>query len=159
MVTFLHLRDSWSVFPQAIGKHLLCRCHGRRGAGAEIGMCFCKLKTSEVILSDTTPACTCIFEMQIGPPARKNHNSPAALLGRLLRSLYESSKIRVPTTAVEPANSKLVRTTKESVSSSDVAPVARRCYNDRQAYNASKSASSEEVPHHCFWGFLQSAFV
>ncbi|KAF9344223.1 hypothetical protein BGX34_005869, partial [Mortierella sp. NVP85] len=54
-----------------------------RGAGAEIRMCFGKLKTGEVILSGTTPVCTCIFETQGGPPARKNHNSPATLLGRL----------------------------------------------------------------------------
>ncbi|KAF9359640.1 MutS protein msh4 [Mortierella sp. NVP85] len=82
-----------------------------RGAGAEIGMCFCNLKTSEVVLCQIADSQTYVRTLQ-------------------KLNLYEPSEILVPTTAVEPVNSKLVRIIKESVPSSTITPVARRFFND-----------------------------
>ncbi|KAF9097154.1 MutS protein msh4 [Mortierella sp. AD031] len=82
-----------------------------RGAGAEVGMCFCDLKTSEVILCQIADSQTYVRTLQ-------------------KLNLYEPAEILVPTTAVDPINSKLVNIIKENMPSSTITPIARRTFND-----------------------------
>ncbi|KAI8604094.1 DNA mismatch repair protein Msh4 [Dissophora ornata] len=82
-----------------------------RGTGAEVGMCFCDLKTSEVILCQMADSQTYVRTLQ-------------------KLSLFEPSEILMPTSAVDPVNTKLVKIVKESLPSSTITPVARRLFND-----------------------------
>ncbi|KAF9910598.1 MutS protein msh4 [Linnemannia zychae] len=82
-----------------------------RGTGAEVGMCFCDLKTSEVILCQIADSQTYVRTLQ-------------------KLNLYEPVEILVPTTAVEPVNSKLVNIIKETMPGSTITPTARRSFND-----------------------------
>ncbi|KAG0380109.1 MutS protein msh4 [Mortierella sp. AD032] len=82
-----------------------------RGTGAEVGMCFCDLKTSEVILCQIADSQTYVRTLQ-------------------KLNLYEPTEILVPTTAVDPVNSKLVNIIKETMPGSTITPTARRSFND-----------------------------
>ncbi|KAF9131365.1 MutS protein msh4 [Mortierella sp. 14UC] len=82
-----------------------------RGAGAEVGMCFCNLKTSEVILCQIADSQTYVRTLQ-------------------KLNLYEPAEILVPATAVDPVNSKLVNIIKKTMPSSTITPIARRSFND-----------------------------
>ncbi|KAF8941708.1 MutS protein msh4 [Haplosporangium gracile] len=82
-----------------------------RGAGAEVGMCFCDLKTSEVILCQIADSQTYVRTLQ-------------------KLNLYEPAEILVPTTAMDPVNSKLINIIKETMPNSTITPVARRSFND-----------------------------
>ncbi|KAH7049847.1 DNA mismatch repair protein Msh4 [Linnemannia elongata] len=82
-----------------------------RGTGAEVGMCFCDLKTSEVILCQIADSQTYVRTLQ-------------------KLNLYEPVEILVPTTTVDSVNSKLVKIIKETMPSTTITPIARRSFND-----------------------------
>ncbi|KAG0299101.1 MutS protein msh4, partial [Dissophora globulifera] len=100
-----------AVSSKASHNSLLAAVVEGRGIGAEVGMCFCDLKTSEVILCQIADSQTYVRTLQ-------------------KLNLYEPSEILVPTTAVDPVNSKLVKIIRESVPSSTITPIARRFFND-----------------------------
>ncbi|KAG0296467.1 MutS protein msh4 [Linnemannia gamsii] len=90
-----------------------------RGTGAEVGMCFCDLKTSEVILCQIADSQTYVRTLQ-------------------KLNLYEPTEILVPTTAVDPVNSKLVNIIKETMPVSTITPIARRSFNDTKGLECIK---------------------
>ncbi|KAG0303178.1 MutS protein msh4, partial [Dissophora globulifera] len=100
-----------AVSSKAADNSLLAAVVEGRGIGAEVGMCFCDLKTSEVILCQIADSQTYVRTLQ-------------------KLNLYEPSEILVPTTAVDPVNSKLVKIIRESVPPSTITPIARRYFND-----------------------------
>ncbi|KAG0047888.1 MutS protein msh4 [Gryganskiella cystojenkinii] len=93
------------------GQNLVVALSEGRGTGVEVGMCFCDLKTSEVILCQTGDSQTYVRTLQ-------------------KLNMYDPSEILVPTTAVEPVDSKLVRIIKESLPTSTITPVSRRYFSD-----------------------------
>ncbi|KAF8939155.1 MutS protein msh4 [Dissophora ornata] len=99
-----------------------------RGTGAEVGMCFCDLKTSEVILCQLT--CFNSSPSSTHPTALKMADSQTYVRTLQKLSLFEPSEILMPTSAVDPVNTKLVKIVKESLPSSTITPVARRLFND-----------------------------
>ncbi|KAF9183929.1 MutS protein msh4 [Haplosporangium sp. Z 767] len=107
------------------GQSLLVAVVEGRGLGAEVGMCFCDLKTSEVILCQIADSQTYVRSLQ-------------------KLNLYEPQEILVPITAVEPVNSKLVKFIKENVPTSSITPVARRYFNDATGLEYIKKYVVEE---------------
>ncbi|KAF9203814.1 MutS protein msh4 [Haplosporangium sp. Z 27] len=83
-----------------------------RGTGAEVGICLCDLKTSEVILCQLADVQTYNRTMQ-------------------KLNLYEPSEILVPATAIEPVSSNLVKAIKENLPFSTITPMSRRFFNDK----------------------------
>ncbi|KAF9155098.1 MutS protein msh4 [Linnemannia schmuckeri] len=100
-----------------------------RGAGAEVGMCFCDLKTSEIILCQIADSQTYVRTLQ-----KLNLYEPAEVTTEVWAVREENPEpkleILVPTTAVDPVNSKLVNIIKETMPNSTITPVARRSFND-----------------------------
>ncbi|KAF9933441.1 MutS protein msh4 [Linnemannia zychae] len=93
------------------GQHFVVAIVEGRGTGAEVGMCFCDIKTSEVILCQIADSQTYVRTLQ-------------------KLNLYEPSEILVPAATADPVNSKLVNIIKETMPTSTIISTARRSFND-----------------------------
>ncbi|KAF9356455.1 MutS protein msh4 [Mortierella sp. AD094] len=106
-----HSRTSGQTYSSKTTHSFVAAVVEGRGTGAEVGICLCDLKTSEVVLCQLADVQTYSRTMQ-------------------KLNLYEPSEILVPATAVEPVSSNLVRAIKENLPFSTITPVARRFFND-----------------------------
>ncbi|KAF9915240.1 MutS protein msh4 [Lobosporangium transversale] len=100
-----------------------------RGTRAEVGLCICDLKTSEVVLSQLADSSTY-----------------ALTLAKL--SVHAPFEILVPATAVGPVKSKLVVAIEEYLPFSTITPVSRQLFSDTtglqyiQKYNVKEDSAS-----------------
>ncbi|KAG0359943.1 hypothetical protein BG005_011813 [Podila minutissima] len=83
-----------------------------RGTGAEIGMCFCDLRTSQVVLSQISDSFTYVNTLY-------------------MLNLYQSTEILLAETALEPTPSKLAKAIQENCPGSTITAISRRFFSDR----------------------------
>ncbi|KAG0332982.1 MutS protein msh4, partial [Podila humilis] len=94
------------------GRNILGSIVEGRGTGAEIGLCFCDLRTSEVILSQISDSFTYVNTLY-------------------MLNLYAPTEILMTETALEPKPSKLAKAIQENCPSSTVTAISRRNFSDR----------------------------
>ncbi|KFH69849.1 hypothetical protein MVEG_04653 [Podila verticillata NRRL 6337] len=94
------------------GRSIIAAIVEGRGTGAEIGMCFCDLRTSEVILSQISDSFTYVNTLY-------------------MLNLHLPTEILLAETALEPAPSKLAKAIQENFPGSTITAISRRFFSDR----------------------------
>ncbi|KAG0034942.1 MutS protein msh4 [Podila clonocystis] len=100
------------------GRNIIAAIVEGRGTGAEIGMCFCDLRTSEVILSQICDSFTYVNTLY-------------------MLNLCQPTEILLAETALEPTPSKLAKAIQENCPGSTITAISRRFFSDRAEQSTS----------------------